>query len=78
MARPIADSEAAIVNTNSAKNCPKKSSKKTEKINKFKLIERSISSIEISSKIKCFLIKKKPHIDKKNKTQANTKNLNIN
>lgn len=47
IAKPIEDSHAAMVKIKIENNCPKKSSKYTEKTMKFKLTLNKINSIQI-------------------------------
>lgn len=60
IARPIADSAAAIVKINNENNSPIKSSRYTEKIKKFKLIDNNNNSIENRIIIKLLLFIKIP------------------
>ena len=55
IARPIADSAAAIVKINNENNSPIKSSRYTENIKKFKLIDNNNNSIENRIIIKLLL-----------------------
>jgi len=65
---------ALLVSTKSANNCPRKSSKYTEKNKKFKLTAKSMSSIDMSI-IRIFLrFKKIPQIPSKNKIMDTAKN----
>lgn len=60
IARPIADSAAAIVKINNENNSPIKSSRYTENIKKFKLIDNNNNSIENRIIIKLLLFIKIP------------------
>lgn len=73
IAKPSADSVAAIVNINRTKTCPIISSRYIEKAIKFRLTANSINSKDIIIIIIFFLFKTNPIIPVKNKKVVNIK-----
>ena len=73
IAKPSADSVAAIVNINKTKTCPIISSRYIEKAIKFRLTANNINSKDIIIIIIFFLFKTNPIIPVKNKKVVNIK-----
>jgi hypothetical protein len=73
MARPMAASAAATVNTNKQKTCPDRSDKWALKATKFMFTAKRISSIDIRIPMMFFLFRKTPNVPRANKIADKTK-----